>query len=848
MNNKCIAVQEQILSYKEILASALIILACACIFFWQPITSGSTVLPTGNVFDDPFYRPYAPKGYAGQPNYLLFDQSHQLYPVQRFAMESLRNGKLPLWNPHILLGSPVLGTTQTALLYPPTLLAIFLSPTAVILAKSVFNLWLAGFSMYILVRRLGAKYTGAYISAIAFMFCAFLVVWLGHPHSNSAVWLPGLVLMAELTAASKYKRGLYASLSGLFIALSFSGGHMETTFEITVAWFVYLMVRSFQIGGWKWLINNLWMAMLSVALGVGAAFVQVLPFLEWLLRSAEMAERGVFHFTPFFSGFWRGCMTLPALLVPNLYGNPSQTSLYVSYLPWTNFNELSMYIGIIPLFLGVFGLVLNKNENKFTPIYALGAIFFLALALKLPFFDWINQLPVFSLFAQGRYRLVFDFGMAAAAGLTADTWLEKSSDPARWRQLSKTLLLVGGLVLAIVVSIGFILPVFEKPILAMGTNMVKAQYAQIKVHSRSLEEVLLVVDRVYHGLIAHFSLMNWKLYFPELIACLGGVWVILWQKARFGVTVFKSGLILLVLIDLLVFGVGYNPSIRPELVYPDTPAVTFLKQDKSLFRILPASMQWRSNGPLAHGLSEVGGCEMPTENYHEFRNVIAESYPFPRKQYATMFISKSAESRLIDLLNTKYIVTTRKIEESVRKKTRLVWQENNISIYLNSAALPRAFFVNRARYLENSAVLKALSDPSFDPSAEVLLSSPGIEIPVGKATSKDQHVEVTSYEPERVRISASATENGILVLSDAYYPGWYAYLDGVEVPIYRANYVMRAISLPKGEHTIEFRYKPLSVKLGFFTSLAAMIIMIIISAVSLRKFRMSVRNTASLKA
>lgn len=105
--------------------------------------------------------------------------------------------------------------------------------------------------------------------------------------------------------------------------------------------------------------------------------------------------------------------------------------------------------------------------------------------------------------------------------------------------------------------------------------------------------------------------------------------------------------------------------------------------------------------------------------------------------------------------------------------------------------------------------------------------------------SRDQNITVTKYEPERVQISAITNGDGMLVLSDAYYPGRHAYRDGVEIPIYRANYVMRAVNLPMGHHDIEFRYEPLSVMLGFSISLAAIILMGIISIVSSRKFKKS---------
>lgn len=826
------------LNYKEILTSALIILFFACIFFWEPLVSGKTVLPVGNIYEQPFYQPYAPQGYTGSPNYLLYDQTNQLYPMQHYAMQSLGKGKLPLWNPHIMLGTPVLGTSQTALLYPINLLATFLSPLSVILIRCIFNMWIAGFFMYLLIRRFGAKSFGAYISSLAFMFSGFIVVWLGHPHSNSAIWLPVMILMAELIATLHYKRGFYAYITGFIITLSFLGGHMETTFEITVAWFFYLMVRSFQVGGWQWLIKNLWLAIFSVVLGLAAAAVQIIPFLEWLVNSAALSGRSAEPFTPFYTNFWRNLLTLPALIVPNLFSNPSQTVLYQSYLPWTNFNEFTMYVGIIPLLMGILGL--RKTNNIHIRIFSWGALLFLGLALRLPFIDYINQFPIFSLFPSGRYRLIFDFSIAVAAGLTLDAWVGKSYNPVLWRRLSGLLLLLGGAILTVLLAISLILPMFEKSILELGRRLITEQYATIKVHSRSLDEVLLLVDRIYQGSINHFHFTNWKLYFPVLVSAFGGLWIIIWQRERISKSVFKFGIVFLVFMDLLVFGIGYNPSIKRDLVYPDTPAVQFLQKDTSLFRILPTSMQWRSNGPLVYGLSEIGGCEMPTKAFHEFRNIIAKSYTMPSSEYSTNFIANSANSRLMDLLNVKYIVTTKKMD-SVRKEIQLIWQERDIRIYRNYANMSRAFFVDRARYLTDEAIIKALSDPAFDPAAEVLLSSSlGKEIAIDSAMSSNHKIEVTKYEAEKVTISATTSKEGLLVLSDAYYPGWHAYIDGIEVPIYRANYIMRAISLPKGNHDIEFRYEPLSVFLGLIISFTTLIIMGIISVISFRKYKKSI--------
>lgn len=67
---------------------------------------------------------------------------------------------------------------------------------------------------------------------------------------------------------------------------------------------------------------------------------------------------------------------------------------------------------------------------------------------------------------------------------------------------------------------------------------------------------------------------------------------------------------------------------------------------------------------------------------------------------------------------------------------------------------------------------------------------------------------------------------GLLILGDVYYPGWKAYVDNVETKIYRANYIMRAVALPKGRHLVEFRYYPFSFRMGTAVSLTTLVFII----------------------
>jgi len=155
-----------------------------------------------------------------------------------------------------------------------------------------------------------------------------------------------------------------------------------------------------------------------------------------------------------------------------------------------------------------------------------------------------------------------------------------------------------------------------------------------------------------------------------------------------------------------------------------------------------------------------------------------------------------------------------------------VVHSGDVKIYENLDSLPRAFVVHGARVLDDDAAIAAMKDPAFRPENEVILASGGHGL-VSHGGAEDDEVAILSYEPERVVVSANLAEEGYLVLTDAYYPGWRALTDGLETPIYRANLLFRAVYLPAGQHRVELIYDPLSFKLGAAISLVALLALVV---------------------
>jgi len=150
---------------------------------------------------------------------------------------------------------------------------------------------------------------------------------------------------------------------------------------------------------------------------------------------------------------------------------------------------------------------------------------------------------------------------------------------------------------------------------------------------------------------------------------------------------------------------------------------------------------------------------------------------------------------------------------------QLMCRSEDVAIYRNNDALPRAWIVHRARGAHSATdALMRIEDADFDPLREVILESPSLSLSLASEEAVEDSVEITQYTDDRVVLKVSAGADGYLCLADAYYPGWVALVDGQGTPILRANGMFRAIPISRGEHLIQFVYRSLSFYLGAVVS------------------------------
>lgn len=220
----------------------------------------------------------------------------QFVPWRQFALNSIRQGHLPLWNPMLGMGAPLLANYQSALLYPPNILLIFTGLAWGHGLLMVLHLIWAGYGMIVVARNLRLGLLAQAVAGLSFSLSGYLVARGGFLSINAAVaWLPWIIVAVDRVAKQTASQGWGKSAVkavlwlGLALSLQWLAGHAQT------AW--YTLVLACLWGGWRTIELKGWKGLWRTGAGlIGAgvlAFtmsaVQLLPTVEYLTQSHRAA-------------------------------------------------------------------------------------------------------------------------------------------------------------------------------------------------------------------------------------------------------------------------------------------------------------------------------------------------------------------------------------------------------------------------------------------------------------------------------------------------------------------------------------------------------------------------------
>jgi len=180
---------------------------------------------------------------------------------------------------------------------------------------------------------------------------------------------------------------------------------------------------------------------------------------------------------------------------------------------------------------------------------------------------------------------------------------------------------------------------------------------------------------------------------------------------------------------------------------------------------------------------------------------------------------------LLNLAAARYVIIDLRAPEApkVTERLRHIGGRGGIGLYENPDALPRAYFVPRIEVVSDpQALLQRLATRRIDPRQVALVEGvPPSGFTGLPGTAADAAVEFVTNDPERVVLRVHAPQPGFLHLTDQYFPGWRATVNGTPAPILRANFLFRAVEVPAGDSLVEFRFVPVSLYVGAAVSVVS---------------------------
>jgi hypothetical protein len=280
---------------------------------------------------------------------------------------------------------------------------------------------------------------------------------------------------------------------------------------------------------------------------------------------------------------------------------------------------------------------------------------------------------------------------------------------------------------------------------------------------------------------------------------------------------------------------GYDPE---KAVIEDSSRVLYRYQF-----VDPATMALEvNNRATVFGLQDLQGYNpIQLERYVDVQEAIngeAQNY------HDANILPAGLGSPLLDLLNTRYIIIPSTFPESRTDLNTLmatypaVYRDDRVTVLERPSALPRAWMVHETAVAETGAVLPLLAGGTVDYRQTAVVEH-AVEGLAPSADASGDRVEIASYGPERIRLDVDSASGGLVVLSEAFYPGWNAYIDGKRADAVRVDYLLRGVVVPAGAHVIEWRFESRSLTIGTLISgmTAAALIVVCIGAPFRRRFR-----------
>lgn len=729
------------------------------IFFYQTLLFGKLPVPSDALVGlyHPWRDAYSQEYPRGIPfkNFLTTDPVRQQIPWRKIATDQWKESKIPLWNPYGFSGTPLAANIQAGVFYPFNILFFFLPFSIAWTLLIMLEPLLAGLFLYVYLRHIKCNVAASLFGALSWSFSGFSIAWLTWGTIvHVALWFPLMLLAIDKLFENKSKF-FWAAILIASLTFQFLAGHVQIS--------LYMMIGA---GGYVvWVIyqkkakKSLWILVLSGIIFLLLSSIQWIPFLELLKESARLADLSAWQK----EGWFLPWQHLIQFIAPDFFGNPTTLNYWGAW----NYGEFIGYIGVAPLIFVLYSLVGLRHATKFWSLMLFSGLLFL---LPTPFakIPYQLQFPALSSLQPTRLMMIVDFSLILLAAMGLGAWM-KQKDKKIWT--------------------------------AIGAMAAMLTIAWIIVLSRDL----WTSEVIKNGLLT--SQRN--LYLPTslfiLVSALIGV-AQCYPKKKIIWIICIVGIIGITGFDVLRFGWKFTPFVSSLYFFPSTKTIDFLSKREKPFRVMNLDRRVFPPNVLSYyGIETIEGYDpVYSARYEEFiaasergKGDIAPPFGFNR-----IITPHNLKSPLLSLLNIGYVVSLADLDEPYLKK---IFQEEETRVYEYGKFLPRAFLTEGIIYLsEKQKIIDALFQDTFDPKNMAIVEEP---LDFQTTPFPSDTVRIASYDVSSMALDTVTRSDRFLVISNMYYPGWTATIDGGKTKIFRTNFLFQGMVVPAGTHRIILFYR-----------------------------------------
>ncbi|MCZ4242940.1 YfhO family protein [Pedobacter punctiformis] len=757
-----------------------------------------------------------------------------------------KDGKGPLWTNQMFGGMPAY---QIWVQYAYNGATYGIAIITKALPNPVGTVLLLLFGSYFLFIVLRINPWLAAAGAIAFTFTTYNFVLIASGHSSKALaigFFAPIIAGIILTLRGRYWYG--ASLTALFLALEIRTNHVQMTYYLFLAILVFVLVEIYQAYKTKTL-SALGKAFGFLALSIVIAVMINASLLWSTAEYAKETNRGKSNLTSTatakdagmskeYAYQWsQGVGESFTFLIPDLYGGATSSEVLVKpesnmykavseitggdenqtkqailslgqqlnmqqYWGEKPFTQGGYYFGAIICFLFVFGLFIVRSPLKWWILFTTILFILLSYGKNFPYISdiFFNYFPLYN-----KFRAVES--ILAVVGLMVPVLALLALKEAQEGNIDQKVL-VKKLTWSAGLTGGFALLVGIAPTLFFSFKA-SNHLEIVQALTQSLQNNASIAQKIANALVDdRISIARTDAFrsFFFILAGFGIVWAFITKKMNMQ---FAFGLLALaVLVDMWQIDKRYlnNNNFESksslETYFQPRDVDNFILADKDPnFRVYDQSVNTFNTASTSAFHKTIGG-------YHAAK--LKRYDELIQNQFA-----KSINHDVLDMLNTKYIISQDP-------------QNGSYKMERNASAAGNAWFVPSVQFAKNAdEEMKAIS--SFDPKKEAIVdeSYKGLIDTKRLGSGQEGFIKLTNYNPDHLTYEYSSAKDVVAVFSEIYYDkGWKMFIDGVEKPYFRADYVLRAAQLEAGNHKLEFIFHPASYYTGEQISLAGTVLLL----------------------